>query len=134
MVAVFRDRYQDAGSLGGRTIVWLEAVAGLLAHVPREHARAIGGDLAQACRRLARSRAFTLSTIATLGLALGASITAFAMYHAVVRGGLPYLDADRLVMVWTTPRGADGTPGRSAYGRVELWGQASGLRVRFKTL
>jgi putative ABC transport system permease protein len=127
MVTVFRDRYQDAGGRRQRAAVWVETLAGLCTHASREHARAIGEDLASASRRLAKSPAFTLSTVATLGLALGASITAFAMYHAVVRGGLPFVDADRLVMAWTTPRGDDPTPGRSAYGRVDVWRQARGL-------
>jgi putative ABC transport system permease protein len=127
MVGVFRDRFQDAHTARERAVVWFEALAGLFAHAPLEHARALGEDLTHASRRLARSPTFTLSTILTLGLALGASITAFAMYHAVTRGALPYPDADRLVMVWTTTRGDESAPVRSAWGRIEAWGQARGL-------
>jgi putative ABC transport system permease protein len=54
-------------------------------------------ELRHAARRLVRSPAFTLATVLTLGLAIGANVAIFAVVHRVVLNPLPYGDSGRLV-------------------------------------
>lgn len=54
-------------------------------------------DVAFAARRLLRSPAFTLATVLTLALAIGANTAIFAVVHRVLLNPLPYPDSDRLV-------------------------------------
>ena len=50
-----------------------------------------------AARRLVRSPAFTLATVLTLALAIGANASIFAVVHRVLFNPLPYGDSDRLI-------------------------------------
>jgi len=50
-----------------------------------------------AWRRLLRSPAFTLATVLTLALAIGANTSIFALVYRVILNPLPYGNADRLV-------------------------------------
>jgi predicted permease len=54
-------------------------------------------ELRQAARRLWRSPAFTLATILTLALAIGANGAIFAVVQRVVINPLPYPESDRLI-------------------------------------
>ena len=58
---------------------------------------AIRRETRQALRSLARSRAFTLIAVATLGLGIGATTALYTVLDAVVLRPLPYAAADRLV-------------------------------------
>lgn len=55
--------------------------------------------LRQAIRRLARERTFTLATVATLALGVGANVAVFAVVEAVLLRPLPYTNADELVIL-----------------------------------
>ena len=54
-------------------------------------------DLRFAARRLRRSPAFTLATVLTLALAIGANAAIFAVVERVVINPLPYPESDRLI-------------------------------------
>jgi putative ABC transport system permease protein len=54
-------------------------------------------DVIFAARRLVRSPGFTLASVLTLALALGANAAIFAVVQRVVRNPLPYPDSDRLI-------------------------------------
>src|SRR5688572_27764274 len=56
-------------------------------------------DLQYAARRLRRSPAFTLATVLTLALAIGANASIFAVVQRVVLNPLPYPDSERLIKV-----------------------------------
>src|SRR5260370_5866194 len=56
-------------------------------------------DVIFAARRLLRSPAFTLASVLTLALAIGANASIFAVVQRVVRNPLPYPDSDRLIDV-----------------------------------
>ena len=64
-------------------------------------------DLRVAARLLRRSPAFTLVSVLTLGLAIGATTVIFSVIEPVLLKPLPYPGAERLVMVWE--RNATGT-------------------------
>jgi putative ABC transport system permease protein len=54
-------------------------------------------DVIFAARRLRHSPAFTVATVLTLALAIGANASIFAVVHRVLVNPLPYPDSDRLV-------------------------------------
>jgi len=54
-------------------------------------------DLKNACRELLKHRWFTLVTVLTLALGLGASTAIFGVVNRLLLNPLPYPDSDRLV-------------------------------------
>jgi putative ABC transport system permease protein len=53
-------------------------------------------------RRLARSPMFTIITLITLAIGIGANTAIFSVLNGILLKPLPYPDADRLVGVWET--------------------------------
>lgn len=54
-------------------------------------------ELRHALRRLVRSRGFSLASVITLGLGLGATVAVYSVLHSIVIEPLPYSEPDRLV-------------------------------------
>ena len=63
----------------------------------------VGREIRQAARRLMRTPVFTLATVLTLALAIGATVAIFAVVYRVLLNPLPYGDSGRLI---TTARRA----------------------------
>lgn len=63
-------------------------------------------DLRCAFRRLLKSPGFTVTSLVTLGLCLGANLTIFAVVDAVLLRGLPFPEAERLVTIQNRYPGA----------------------------
>ena len=67
----------------------------------------LGADVRYAVRRLRANPAFTLVSIVTLALGIGAATTIFSVVNPILFESLPYPRADRLVTL--ADRGADGS-------------------------
>jgi putative ABC transport system permease protein len=69
--------------------------------------RAFSGAFRQAGRRLVRSPAFAVATIASVGLGVGAFASVASVADGVLLDALPYASPDRLVWVWRDYTWAD---------------------------
>jgi len=77
----------------------------------------MGREVLYAARRLARSPPFTIASILTLALAIGANTAIFAVVERVLLNPLPYPDSDRLVDL---DHGATTASGRSIPGGIQM--------------
>jgi putative ABC transport system permease protein len=59
-------------------------------------------DVKFGMRALVRNRAFTVVSLITLGLGIGANAAIFSVVNAVLLRPLPFRDSDRIVIVWKT--------------------------------
>ncbi len=64
-------------------------------------------DIRHTLRRLTRTPGFTLATIATLALGIGANTAIFSVIHGVLLKPLPYREPGRLIGVWQTAPGVN---------------------------
>src|SRR5262249_22590852 len=74
---------------------------------------AVWRDFHYGLRQVGRNPAFSAIAIATLALGVGVNTAMFSAVDAVLIRPLPYLDADRLVMIWDDMRDI-GFPKQSA--------------------
>jgi predicted permease len=100
-----RAKFGDADRIG-------EACRDIAALRDRETRRSewlseLGQDVRYALRQMRANPRFTLVTMLTLAVGLGASTTIFGIANAVMLRPLPVFDADRLVLIsGTTPTGS----------------------------
>src|SRR5262252_1625679 len=62
-------------------------------------------DLRYALRQLRHNRAFTIVSVITLALGIGASTAIFSAVNPILFSPLPYPHANRVLMIWNTFQG-----------------------------
>ena len=78
-------------------------------------------DLRYALRLLRKTPVFTIAAIGTLALGIGANTTIFSLVQTVLLHPLPYLDPDRVVMVWEDATAAGFPRNTPAPGNFNDW-------------
>ncbi|MBS1799874.1 MAG: ABC transporter permease [Acidobacteria bacterium] len=73
-------------------------------------------DIRYSLRSLRRQPAFTLVTVLTLALGIGACTAIFSLVNAVLLRSLPYGDSSRLVYLYTPNPKIKGLPGPEVFG------------------
>jgi putative ABC transport system permease protein len=68
--------------------------------------RTLAADLRYALRQLRGNPAFTVVTVLTLALGIGASTAIFSAVNPILFSPLPYPHANRIMMIWNTDDGA----------------------------
>lgn len=91
---------------------------------------AMKNDLGYALRSLIAAPLFSLTSVATLALGIGAAVATFSVVHSVLLKPLPYPDSDQLVSVWPevnynaamVSRTAEAMPGLAGVAGMSFWG------------
>lgn len=76
-------------------------------------------DLKYGARMLAKSPAFTIVAVLTLGLGIGANTAIFSVVNTVLLRPLPYPEAERLVALWE--KNAEGTAVNTSFATYADW-------------
>src|ERR1700691_3116738 len=90
------DARRDAYKRFGNRTVMKERVAGEDAALVVEN---VWREIRVACRRLSKSRSFTISAIVTLALGIGANVATFSVVDAVMLRPQPYDHPEQLIDV-----------------------------------
>jgi predicted permease len=102
MRAIFAARLRDSSG-GARLMLWLEAIADVVASAAASHWDILRQDLTYSVRSLVRAPSFAITAILVTALGIGANTAAFSVADFVLIRPLPYGDADRLVKLWQRP-------------------------------
>jgi predicted permease len=82
-------------------------------------------DLRFGARALLRAPGFTLATVATIALGIGAGSAVLSLVNAVLLRPLPYAHADRLVGMWHSMNGLGIKSAKQAPGSYELYKESA---------
>lgn len=124
MESFFAERIEDARSRGRFALglacckafadLFASAIAEQWDTVPRRRRRkdnemlnGIGADLRSALRAIAKRPALSVTAVLTLAVGLGAASIVFAVIDAVLLRRLPYVEPDRIVMIWNLYDGGE---------------------------
>ena len=82
-----------------------------------------------ALRTLRRNPSFAVTAIGTLALGISVNTTIFSILNAVLLQPLPYRDADRLVLLWTTNPQRNAFERSNGYLNVQDWRNAQSFEA-----
>ncbi|HUP05069.1 MAG TPA: ABC transporter permease [Bryobacteraceae bacterium] len=91
-------------------------------------------DLWYAARGLRRSPGFAAVALAALALGIGAATAIFSVVDAVLLKPIPFLDADRLVVVWELNPAVSSETGYAAPWNLRAWQEQSRTLAGFAAI
>src|SRR5215467_8895893 len=86
-------------------------------------------NLRLALRTLRRNPSFAVTAIGTLALGIAVNTTIFSVVDGVLLRPLPYRDADRLVLLWTTNPQRNAFERSTGYLNVQDWRKAQSFEA-----
>src|SRR5579872_273216 len=102
MEQVFREQHAYARRRGdriGMLRLWWETIAGIFRTAPREHVTMLAQDVRFAGRMMRNNAGYTLATVLTLALGIGANTAIFSVIDAVLLRPLPYQRGHELMVL-----------------------------------
>src|SRR5918992_4207862 len=102
MTLVLVDRLRGEQHVAARVVVFLGAIASVLADAPKQHALVLAQDLRLALRLIRRERWFATVAIGTIAIGIALSTAVFSVGKSLLVDALPYHEAGRAAMVWVT--------------------------------
>ncbi len=82
-------------------------------------------DLTFSIRSLLRAPTFALAGVLTLAIAVGMATSVFSIVNALLLRPLPYRDAGRLAMIWTSSSSKRNSRGTVSFDDFEDWARSS---------
>jgi putative ABC transport system permease protein len=104
MGLVFLDQRAEARAKGGVRLarLWLRTALGILTTAPGEHLDALRQDARFASRLMRREIGFTIVSVLTLAVGVGAFTALLALAYGVLWKPLPFEAPENLVRLWDT--------------------------------
>jgi putative ABC transport system permease protein len=131
MTLVLVDRLRGEHNAAGRVVVFIAAVASVLADAPQQHAFVLAQDLRLALRLIARERWFATVAISTVAIGIALSTAVFSVGKSLLVDALPYREAERAAMVWVTNPRQGYDRDVTSYPRLLAWRERSRLIEAF---
>src|SRR5262245_6193225 len=131
MALVLMDRLRDEHHAAARVVVYLSAIASVLADAPKQHALVLTQDLRLALRLIRREKWFATVAIGTVALGIALSTAVFSVGKSLLVDALPYREAERATMVWVTNPRQGFDRDFTSYPRLLAWRERSQLIETF---
>jgi putative ABC transport system permease protein len=131
MTLVLVDRLRGEHNAAARVVVFLGAMASVLADAPGQHALVLAQDLRLALRLIRRERWFATVAIGTVALGIALSTAVFSVGKSLLVDALPYREAERAAMVWVTNPRQGRDRDVTSYPRLLAWRERSQLIEAF---
>ena len=131
MTLVLVDRLRAEHTAVARVVVFLGAIAAILADAPKQHTLVLTQDLRLALRLIRRERWFATVAIATVAIGIALSTAVFSVGKSLLVDQLPYREAERAAMVWVTNPRQGFDRDVTSYPRLLAWRDHSRLIETF---
>jgi putative ABC transport system permease protein len=131
MTLVLIDRLRGEHSAAARVVVFIAAIASVVADAPKQHAFVVAQDLRLALRLIRHERWFATIAIGTVALGIALSTAVFSVGKSLLVDALPYREAERATMVWVSNPRQGYDRDYTSYPRLLAWRERSRLLETF---
>src|SRR6185503_9122015 len=94
MTLVLVDRLRGEDAVAARIVVFVGAIAAVLADAPKQHALVLAQDLRLSLRLIRREKWFATVAIGTVAIGIGLSTAVFSVGKSLLVDDLPYREAE----------------------------------------